>query len=123
MSVMRFDSIALFARASTKRHSSFEPLPLPFGGLGQGDGAGAVPNFGAVRALLWVAGCLLLAFWLDGTLPWRYGAAITGLYTLNFALFFVMLGLFGNWCLLWGAPFLLLGYRLANVIDELTDRG
>ena len=40
------------------------------------------------------------------------------LLTANFAVFFAALKLGGDWGLLWFAPFLIFGYRLANVIDD-----
>jgi hypothetical protein len=76
------------------------------------------PATGIVGALLWIAGCLLLAFWMDGTLPWRYAAAITGLYALNFAVLFAVLAAVpSSWALAWLIPFAAFGYRLAGVID------
>jgi hypothetical protein len=67
----------------------------------------------------WIAAFLGLAFYLDGQLPWRYGVAITALFVLNFALLFAALTLLpNNWGMLWFAPFLWFGYRLADVIGD-----
>ncbi len=75
-----------------------------------------VPTFGVIGGLVWIAGCMLLAFWMDDHVwPWRYAVAVTLLLTLNFA-FFGALAAFGNWGFI-EAP-LFFGYRLANVIDD-----
>jgi hypothetical protein len=76
-----------------------------------------VPAFGVVGGLMWLAGCMALAFWLDAT-PWRYAVAFTLLLTVNFAVLFAVLSLWPDWRgMLWFIPFLAFGYRLANVIE------
>src|SRR5438105_452289 len=79
-----------------------------------------VPYTGATGSLIWLAACFALAFWLDGFLPWRYGVAFTALALANFAVFFVVLKLAGNWGLLWVPAFLAFGYRLADHGDRVS---
>jgi len=77
-----------------------------------------VPLTGIVGGLVWLAACLLLAFWMDGAKwPWRFVVAVTSLMLANCGLFFVALKYGGTLGLLATVPFLFFGHRLANVID------
>jgi len=80
-----------------------------------------VPATGVIGGLIWIAGGMLLAFWMDRQWPWRYAVAFTALIVANFAAFFAVLRLWPDWRgLLATLPFLALNYRIAFVIGERT---
>jgi hypothetical protein len=55
-----------------------------------------VPLTGIIGTLVWLAGCLLLAFWLDQRWPWQFAIVVITLAVTTFALFFLALKLAGN---------------------------
>jgi hypothetical protein len=80
-----------------------------------------IPAFGVIGALIWIAGCMGLGFWMDAQLPWRHAVAFTALVTLNFAAMLALLASWPDWRgMLACVPLLALGYRIAGTIEALT---